>query len=69
MKWISVKEKLPEYNKSVIVAKIFQGYNRNAIAYDIAYYTDCWRYSNGGDELEYTPDYWAPIAPLPKDGE
>ncbi|WP_302594110.1 hypothetical protein [uncultured Megasphaera sp.] len=69
MKWISIKDELPRDNKPVIIAKIWQGRCNKAYGYDIAVYTNRWRYLQGGWDLEYDPDYWAPIAPLPKDGE
>lgn len=74
MKWINVKDELPEKGIEVIVA---MRWISGDISYDIAMLTDEydeydedeWRLVDGESIVEYTPDYWAPIAPLPKDGE
>jgi hypothetical protein len=63
MKWISVKDELPQKIQLVLCASNV----KHGVVYDIARYVN--RFYSLTSEKILIPDYWAPIAPLPKDGE
>lgn len=64
MKWISVKDELPQKIQLVLCASDVK---YGGGSYDVARYIDKF-YSQTSEEI-LLPDYWEPIAPFPKDGE
>lgn len=72
MKWISVKDELPEEGRTVIAGSSFSGLEiPDKDAFVIADYYQGNFIRPYIHEVEIIPyiDYWAPIAPLPKDGD
>lgn len=63
MRWVKTADELPKENGIVLVAykSTFPGSVRA-----VWWINDHW---NTAWDAITTPDYWAPIAPLPKDGE
>ena len=72
MKWISIKDELPKEGSTVIAGTLFCGLEiPDKDAFVIADYYQGNFIRPYIHEVEIIPyiDYWAPIAPLPKDGD
>lgn len=79
MRWNNIHELPPPPNTDLLVGadihyshKVYGHYVTKFRA--IAYIKDSpdgyvWRNSNDNNKLWFYPEFWAPIAPLPKDGD
>lgn len=71
-KWISVKDRLPEYNTDVLVYAIGKSYDSvititsytdSKFGFAIKYWIEPWQYFF----YDYTITHWMPLPPPPKE--